>query len=188
MDPSQPKRPGADSADINRVIDLLDDAERPLVIAGSGTWWSDAGAPLEAFIEKATLPLFTLCLARGLVSDAHPLCFGYADPTLNRAAGAALPKADLVIVLGKKTRLPCPLGRRPLVLAGHQVRASRHSSQQELGLNRSLEVGIAADVKLALEDLLDALGQPAVAGPLLLDRRLNWRKGILGTGIAVDRG
>ncbi len=155
--PVQIRRPGADSADINRVIDLLDSAERPVVIAGSGAWWSDAGAPLEAFIEKAGLPLFTLCLARGLVSDTHPLCFGYADPTLNRAAGSALPQADLVIVLGKKLDYRVRLGGAQLFSPDAKfVQVDIHP--QELGLNRGLEVGIAADVKLALEDLLDALG------------------------------
>ena len=155
--PVEPRRPGADSADINRVIDLLDSAKRPVVIAGSGAWFSDAGAPLEAFIEKATLPLFTLCLARGLVSDSHPLCFGYADPTLNRAADTALPQADLVIVLGKKLDYRVRLGGSQLFSPDAKfVQVDIHP--QELGLNRAIEVGINADVKLALEDLLDALG------------------------------
>ena len=59
------------------------------VLAGSGVWWSDACSELQSFIEKASLPLYTICLARGAVSDLHPLCFGYGDPALNRAANQA---------------------------------------------------------------------------------------------------
>ena len=151
-------RPRPDSADINRVIDLMDQAERPVVIAGSGAWFADAGAPLETFIEKTSLPLFTICLARGLVSDSHPLCFGYADPTLNRAAFGAFKKADLVLVLGKKLDYRLRLGGPELFSPTAKfVQVDMYSA--ELGLNRDLEVGIAADVKLTLEDLLDALGR-----------------------------
>ena len=41
-------------------------------------------------------------MARGIVSDEHPLCFGYADPALNRAAHTAFQEADLFVVLGKR--------------------------------------------------------------------------------------
>ena len=154
------RRPAPDSADVNRVIDLLDQAERPVVIAGSGTWFADAGAQLEAFIEKTSLPLFTLCLARGLVPDSHPLCFGYADPTLNRAAPEAFAEADLVLVLGKKLDYRLRLGGAQLFSPEAKfVQVDIHPP--ELGLNRALEVGMAADVKLTLEDLLDALGRRA---------------------------
>ena len=153
-------RPRPDSADINRLIDLLDQAERPVVIAGSGAWFADAGAQLEAFIEKTSLPLFTICLARGLVPDSHPLCFGYADPTLNRAAPEAFAEADLVVVLGKKLDYRLRLGGAQLFSPEAKF-VQVDIEPVELGLNRSLEVGIAADVKLTLEDLLDALGRRA---------------------------
>ena len=153
-------RPRPDSADINRVIDLLDQAERPVVIAGSGAWFADAGAQLEAFIEKTSLPLFTIGMARGLVPDSHPLCFGYADPTLNRAAPEAFGDADVVIVLGKKLDYRLRLGSAQLFSPDAKF-VQVDIEPAELGLNRALEIGIAADVKLTLEDLLDALGRRA---------------------------
>ena len=154
------RRPAPDSADINRVIDLLDQAERPVVIAGSGAWFADAGAQIEAFIEKTSLPLFTICLARGLVPDSHPLCFGYADPTLNRAAAEDFAEADLVLLLGKKLDYRLRLGG-PQLFSPEAKFVQVDIHPPELGLNRALEVGIAADVKLTLEDLLDALGRRA---------------------------
>src|SRR5581483_7735547 len=82
-------RPAPDRKDVERLLDLLSRSERPVVIAGSGVWWSDACSELESFIEKASAPLYTACLGRGAVSDLHPLCFGYGDPSLNRAAKKA---------------------------------------------------------------------------------------------------
>src|SRR5262249_12908079 len=64
-------------------------ARRPVAIAGSGVWWSGAEAALERFIERARIPLYTITMARGAVSDDHPLCMGYADPALNYAVHTA---------------------------------------------------------------------------------------------------
>jgi acetolactate synthase-1/2/3 large subunit len=154
--PIQVRRPGPEPADMNRAIDLLEAAERPAVIAGSGAWWADAGPELQAFIEKASLPLFTIGLARGLVSDSHPLCFGYADPTLNRAAEKALQQADVILVIGKKLDYRLRLGSPQLFSPEAKlIQVDVHGP--ELGLNRRAEVGMVADAKLALEDLVEAL-------------------------------
>jgi acetolactate synthase-1/2/3 large subunit len=61
-------------------VHLLRHSERPVMIAGSGAWWADCGTELEVFIELASLPLFSIGMARGLVHDDHEFCFGYADP------------------------------------------------------------------------------------------------------------
>ena len=154
--PIEIRKPGPDSNEISRLIDLIDTAERPVVIAGSGTWWSGASSELQTFVEKTSMPLFTVCLARGVVSDDHPLCFGYADPTLSRAAAKAFKEADVVIVLGKKLDYRLRLGGARLFSPEAKF-AQVDIHPEELGLNRRLEVGIYSDVKLALQALNDAL-------------------------------
>ncbi len=155
--PIEVPRPSPDATELSRVVGLIRQAERPVVIAGSGAWWSDAGSELEAFIEKASLPLFTICLARGIVPDSHPLCFGYADPNLNRAAEEMFQQADLVLVLGKRLDYRLRLaGPRLFSSDAKFVQVDVHSP--ELGLNRRLEVALLADVKAALRSLLDELG------------------------------
>ena len=128
------------------------------MIAGSGAWWADAGEELQSFVEKTSLPLFTVCLARGVVSDDHPLCFGYADPTLSRGAAKAFKDADVVIVLGKKLDYRLRMGGAQLFSPAAKF-AQVDIHPEELGLNRRLEVGIQSDVKLALTALLDAWGK-----------------------------
>ena len=59
---SEDSCPGA--ADVERMLALLQSAVRPVVIAGSGVWWANAGAELEQFIERTSLPLYTLTMAR----------------------------------------------------------------------------------------------------------------------------
>src|SRR6185437_1959565 len=88
--------PGDES--VARAIELMRSAQRPVVIAGSGIWWSRAEHELVRFIERTGFPLYTATLAKGAVPDHHPLCFGYPDPTLNRAAKQAFAEADLFLI------------------------------------------------------------------------------------------
>ncbi len=154
--PIRPLRNAPCSGDVDRVIDLLAQAERPAVVAGSGAYWSGAEAELKQFVEAANLPLFTIALARGMVSDDHPLCFGYADATISRGAETALRQADLVIVVGKRMDFRLRMGGRQLFREDAKT-VQIDICSQELDLNRSLEVGIAADARSTLAALNEAL-------------------------------
>jgi thiamine pyrophosphate-dependent acetolactate synthase large subunit-like protein len=157
------------SRETGEALALLKNAARPVVIAGSGIWWSDAGEELRQFIEKTSLPLYTITMARGMVSDAHPLCFGYADPALNQAVHASFKEADVVLVLGKRIDYRLALGGPRLFSAGTKfIQVDLHP--QELGMNRRVDVPICADVKSTLRAFVAELG-PASWQPLpWLDR------------------
>ena len=148
------------SADLDRVMDLLRTCKRPAVVAGSGAYWSGAEAELQAFIEAINAPLFTTTLARGMVSDDHPLNFGYADATINPAVINALHKADLVFVVGKRMDYGLRMGGSQLFGDGVKT-VQIDLCGTELGLNRSLEVGILADAKTTLAAFNEALGESA---------------------------
>ena len=152
------------SADVDRVIDLLADAERPAVVAGSGAYWSRAERELRAFVEAVRAPLFTTTLARGMVSDDHELCYGYADATINPGAANALQQADLIVVVGKRMDYGLRMGG-PQLLGSHAKIVQIDVCSTELGLNRALEVGLLADARTALAACNDAL-----AGRTVLDR------------------
>jgi acetolactate synthase-1/2/3 large subunit len=149
--------------DIGPAIDLLCGAERPVVIAGSGIWWSNAGDALRRFIERWQLPLYTITMARGVVSDDHPLCLGYADPALNRAAHRAFAEADLFLVMGKRIDYRLALGGPRLFPASAKfVQIDIHPP--ELGFNRLLDAAICADARYALEALAaESPGPPRTA-------------------------
>jgi acetolactate synthase-1/2/3 large subunit len=146
-----------DAHTVERALDLLQSAERPVVIAGSGVWWADAAAELRKFIERTSLPLYTITMARGVVPDSHPLCFGYGDPALNRASWKAFQRADLFLILGKRVDYRLGLGgSRVLSAFAKCIQVDIHP--QELGLNRALDLAICADLKTTLRAMLDALG------------------------------
>jgi len=146
--------------DIERALELLGKAKRPVVIAGSGVWWADAAAELRQFAERTNLPVYTITMARGLLSDEHPLCMGYADPALNKAVHVAFKEADVFLVLGKRMDFRLALGGPRLFPAEAKfIQVDIHS--QELGMNRRLDLGICADLKATLRAFLDTIGPNA---------------------------
>src|SRR6266481_5534939 len=168
-----------DLGDVREVLKLLRSAARPVVIAGSGVWWADAADELREFIARSSLPLYTITMAKGAVSDQHPLCMGYADPALNQAVHTAFKEADLFLVLGKRIDYRMALGGPRLFgTAAKFIQVDIHAP--ELGMNRRLELGICADVRSTLRAFLAELGDKSWT-PLLpwVDRlrqlRCDWQ-------------
>lgn len=170
--------PALPTPDIDRAIELLRAAERPILIAGSGVWWARAEEALRRFIELTQIPLFTITMGRGTVSDDHPLVMGYADPALNYAVHTAFREADLFLIVGKRIDYRLAMGgARLFPPEARFIQIDIHP--QELGLNRQLDAAICADARLALEALAEAAGpQPWPLGRPWLERlralRRNW--------------
>jgi acetolactate synthase-1/2/3 large subunit len=148
----------ADRWAIDECLAMLQTAERPIAIAGSGVWWAGAEEELQEFIEQTAIPLYTITMARGCVPDEHPLCMGYADPALNRAARRALPEADVVLAVGKRIDFRLGFGGpRVFSAAAKIVQIDIHP--QEFGLNRNVDLAICADAKAALRALSRGAGR-----------------------------
>ena len=147
-----------DSHLIHKALSLLRQAERPVLIAGSGAWWSQAGAEIERFVEMTRIPLFTIGLARGLISDDHPLCFGYADPVLNQVAQEFV-HADVICILGKRVDYRLAFGGpRFFDPRARIIQVDIHAA--EIGRNRQVDVEIVADARAFLTACLTEVREP----------------------------
>ncbi len=153
-----PVLPPPDPSGIQHAVAMLKAAQCPVVIAGSGVWWSRAERELREFIEKTGLPLYTITMARGAVSDQHPLCLGYTDPALNRAVRTAFPEPDLVLVIGKRIDYRLAFGAsRVFASSAKFIQIDIHP--QEFGINRNIDLAILADAKASLCALTAASGK-----------------------------
>ena len=85
--------PGPDGDALERAAALLRDASRPVVMAGTGLYWSHGEHALQALCEELSIPVFLNGLARGCVPADHPMFF-------SRARGAGLKGADVALVVG----------------------------------------------------------------------------------------
>ncbi len=160
--PEPPARPelAPSTSEVRKALALLEVAERPVVIAGSGVWWADAGKELHRFLRLTKLPCYTITLARGVISDDWRYAMGYADPALNKAVQKAFPEADVVLVLGKRLDSRLALGG-PRLFSPKAKFIQVDIHPQELGHTRRLEVGICADLKSTLRAMAEAVrGKP----------------------------
>jgi acetolactate synthase-1/2/3 large subunit len=156
--PQLRQRPEAapSDAEVERILALLEAAEKPVVIAGSGVWWAGAGRELKQFLTKTRLPYYSVTMARGVLRDDFPTAMGYADGALNKAVHTAFKEADVVLVLGKRIDYRLALGG-PRLFRPETKFVQIDIVPQELGHARSIEYGVCADVKSALRAMIAAL-------------------------------
>jgi acetolactate synthase-1/2/3 large subunit len=155
VDPAGIKRPATrvdsrpvDAAQAGALVEMILKAEKPIVIAGSGAWYSDAGDELAAFAEKTGIPVFTSAMGRGTIPDTHPLCFEGSIPIRPGAAFVAAATADLVILLGTRISLYYIFGD---LFNPTAKLAQVDIEPEEIGRNRSVDLAIAGDIRELLK-------------------------------------
>jgi acetolactate synthase-1/2/3 large subunit len=146
--------PAGNPQDVEKAIELIDRAEKPIVIAGGGVWWAQAQEALQEFVEKADLPLFTRAAARGCVPDDHPLVIA-AGLGPHPVTQGALAEADLIILLG--TRFGFTFEDRYVPPTTKIVRVDIEPSAFSNG--REAEVGIVGDAGVVIRQLADGVAR-----------------------------
>ena len=142
-------RPRGDPDMIAEAIRLLNQAERPLVLSGSGILWSAAEAELRELVERAGIPFYTTPQGRGVVPDDHALSFLTARATAFR-------EADLLFVIG--TRVNYVIGHLAPPRFNPKARLIQVDiDPTEIGHNRPADVGIVGDAQAVLRQLLETL-------------------------------
>jgi len=134
----------ADPDQAEKMLEMLGQAQKPIVIAGSGAWYADAGEELVEFVEKAGVPALTMSAGRGSIPDSHPLCFESAMAIRPGAALIADSGADLVILLGSRISLMFIFGD---IFAKEAKLVQVDIHPDEIGRNRDIDLGIISDIK-----------------------------------------
>ena len=148
--PAVAGRTPAAADEMARAVEAIGRAERPLVLAGSGAFWSGAGGDIARFCEVAQVPVTTTSAARGLIPDSHPWCLGSLVH-----AGPALISADLVIVLGSAFNANLLYGGPPL-FTEDQVLIQVDIDRAQLGGNRLPEIAVHGDAGAVMAALAAA--------------------------------
>lgn len=89
--PDQVPSPAA----IDRAVELLTGAERPLVVLGKGAAYARADDAIRAFVENTGIPFLPMSMAKGLLPDGHP-------QSAATARSLALRNADVVLLVGAR--------------------------------------------------------------------------------------
>lgn len=147
-------RPHAAGEAVQEAASLLARAERPVILAGGGVWWSGAAAELTAFAEQTGIPVYTRTMARGAIPEDHPLAGGFYP--------LGLMQADVVLVLGARFDWTSGYGRPPLFSPGMKT-IQVDIDAANIGKNRPAAVGLVGDVKAVLGQLAGALRGAALS-------------------------
>lgn len=95
------KMPETDMADINKLIEMIDKAERPLVLVGGGVIRSKGAVPeFRKFVETLGVPTATTIMGGGALPGDHPLMTGMIGMHGSRASNMATAECDLLIAIG----------------------------------------------------------------------------------------
>ena len=131
--------------DISAAVDLLKQAQRPIIVSSNGVFYSRAWDALKALAEKAQIPVVESGAMKGQFSDESPL-------SANAAPGA-LASADVVLLVGQYC-MPT-VGEFAFGPDAKYIRVD--PNPEDIGRNLPVDVGIVSCEKAALETLADAL-------------------------------
>src|SRR5262245_56014400 len=93
VDPAPRQIPAPES--VQRALELLKSAKRPLIILGKGAAYAQADADIRALVEKTGIPYLPMSMAKGLLPDTHP-------QSASAARSYVLPEADVVMLIGAR--------------------------------------------------------------------------------------
>ncbi len=98
-----PFRPEPEAAHVKAALDLLQKAERPIIVAGGGVRASGAGRELTALAEALQIPVATSLNGKDTIPGTHPLSVGVVGTYSRESANRAVNRADLVCFIGTET-------------------------------------------------------------------------------------
>jgi len=93
IDPAPAQIPG--QAAVQRAVDLLKSAKRPLIILGKGAAYAQCDDTVRDFVEASGAPYLPMSMAKGLLPDTHPQC-------ASAARSLILKEADVVVMVGAR--------------------------------------------------------------------------------------
>ena len=160
-------RPAASNELIGQLVERLSQAQRPIILSGSGVLWSEAAPALQAFVEAAGIPFYTTPQGRGVIPEDHAHFFAQARST-------AFKEADFVLVVG--TRLNFVFGNgKPPRFSADACFARIDIDPVEIGCNPRVDLGVVGDARAVLEQLT-----AAVCGKLTPASFSAWREKLGG--------
>jgi tartronate-semialdehyde synthase len=162
-------KPRATRKQVDKALALMNEAERPLIVAGGGIINADASALLVEFAEATGVPVIPTLMGWGAIADDHPLWAGMCGlQTSQRYGNATLLASDFVLGIGNRWANR-HTGSIDVYTKGRRfVHVDIEPTQ--IGRVFAPDYGIVSDAKAALELFVEAAREWHAAGRLR-DRR-----------------
>jgi acetolactate synthase-1/2/3 large subunit len=167
-----PYRPKPDIAQIKKAMDIINNASKPILVVGGGVRWSKAGDLIDEISKKLKIPVATSLNAKDVINSTNPLNVGVVGTYSRGSANKSVLAADLAIFVGTDLGgMVTNFWTIPKI----GIKAIHIDIDPEvLGRNYPLEVGIMADAKMALTEMMKFADETTV------EKRISWVEEVQG--------
>jgi oxalyl-CoA decarboxylase len=147
-----------DPESIERALEVLKKAKRPLIILGKGAAYAQADDEIRALVERSGIPYLPMSMAKGLLPDTHP-------QSAAAARSLVLQEADVVMLIG--ARLNWLLSHGKGKTWGDQPKkfVQVDIEPKEMDSNVEIAAPVVGDIGSCVQALLDGIGKDWAAPP-----------------------
>jgi oxalyl-CoA decarboxylase len=173
VDPAPRQIPAQDA--VQRALELLKSAMRPLIVLGKGAAYAQADADIRALVEKTGIPYLPMSMAKGLLPDTH-------EQSAAAARSYVLAEADVVMLVGARLNWLLSHGKGKTWGGkdhkgwGGQKFIQIDISPQEMDSNVRIDAPLVGDIGSCVSALLAAID--ANAGSNWANPPADWLRAI----------
>ena len=138
--------------DVNKVIKLINEAQRPVILVGNGVRLANAQLELREFIEKSNIPLVHSLMGKDVIETDYLYNLGFIGRWGNRYGNLTLANSDLIILLGSRVDT-LQTGKNTKSFVKNKKIIQIDIDKYELGERIDVDLPILGDVKLFLKKL-----------------------------------
>ncbi len=172
-DHQPPPRAWPEPAALTRILGLIENAERPVMIGGHGVWWSGAEQKLATACAKLRIPVYNIPYHQKLLRQHSEAYMGLADFHQYHPSKPAIQEADVVIMVGGRLDNQMNFGNPPFFPAS-QTLICINGSHEEVEFNRAADSLLLSDPGAFLDALGALKNNWASWFDLQLQRRTTW--------------
>jgi acetolactate synthase-1/2/3 large subunit len=169
-------KPQSAPQDIERAIEILSNAKRPVLVAGNGVHLSKSHPQLQQLAELWNMPVATSYKGKSAIAETHPLSVGMVGVYGQAAANSAVGDADTVVIVGAKLSPQDTVRERPSVFDPRRQRIIQIDiDDRNAGWTFPVELGLIGDAGSILNQLLEASQDAASSSA---GNRQEWADGL----------
>ncbi|MCS6773298.1 MAG: biosynthetic-type acetolactate synthase large subunit [Anaerolineae bacterium] len=157
---------------LQRAKELIDQARRPIILAGQGIKHGQAHEEFREFVEKSGIPVATTLLGIGVLSEDHPLNLRMMGMHGEAYVNMAIANADLLIALGMRFDDRVTGNLKTYAKNARVIHVDIDAA--EINKNVPADVGIVGSVKDVLRELTPMIEKRTY--PAWLEQINEWRK------------
>ncbi len=169
-------KPQSAPQDIERAIEILSNAKRPVLVAGNGVHLSKSHAQLQQLAELWNMPVATSYKGKSAIAETHPLSVGMVGVYGQAAANSAVGDADVVVIVGAKLSPQDTVRERPSVFDPRRQHLIQIDiDDRNAGWTFPIELGLIGDAGSILTQLVEASPDAASSNA---GNRQEWADGL----------